>query len=126
MSESWFILLACLLLSGLLMYLALQVRYRIGDDSLEITLFGICLRRIAFSSIRRVARVRNGWCELWPNTLKPGRRIVVVELRSGWPRHIMITPRQPFAFKGELERAIGIRHSGFDTQTFVNPEPSST
>lgn len=121
MSESWPVLLACLVLSGVLMYLALQVRYRISADALEITLFGFCLRRIPFSNIRRIARLRTGWSELWPNTLKPGRRIIVVERRSGWPRSIMITPHQPFAFKGELERAMGRQPALFDTKKLRNP-----
>ncbi|MBC8001170.1 MAG: hypothetical protein H7X97_01165 [Opitutaceae bacterium] len=126
MSEIWAILSTSLVLSGVLMYLALQVRYRIGVVALEITLFGFCLRRVAFSNIRRIGRLRGGWCELWPNTLNPGRRMVVVELRTGWPRYIMITPHQPFAFKGELERAIGLRPPLFDLQKLENPEPSAT
>jgi len=126
MNESWLVLLACLFLSGVLLCLTLQVRYRIGDSALEITLFGFCVRRIPFSNIRRIARGRGGWSELWPNTLKPGRRIMLIERRSGWPRYIMITPRHPFAFKGELEQAMGLRPSLFDSQKLRNAEPSST
>ena len=86
--------------------LAMRLRYRISGRGLEITLFGVCLRRIKAKNIKRIVRVREGWCEPWPNTLTPGRRIIFVERIRGWPRFVLVTPQLPFAFKGELERAI--------------------
>jgi hypothetical protein len=46
-----------------------------------------------------------GWTERWPNVLFDNRRTLVIRLRRGLIRNVLITPPYPFEFKATLEQA---------------------
>jgi hypothetical protein len=93
--------------AGLGVLLALQLRYVITDRCLKVTLFGISLRRINLSDIECVSKRRSGPAEKWHNTLRPSHRVLVVRRRHGWFKDFVITPKNRYVFKTELEAAMG-------------------
>src|SRR5256885_14074750 len=106
-------LLAALAGGGLLILLALQLRYRITQRHLKVTLFGLCLRRVKLSDIEHVSKRQANRAEKWYNTLRPSHRILVVRRRRGWLKDFVITPNNRYVFKTELERAVaGLPTSG--------------
>lgn len=101
------LLLATIATVGLGVLLALQLRYVITDRHLKVTLFGISLRRINLSDIECVSKRRSGLAEKWHNTLSPSHRVIVVRRRRGWLRDFVVTPKNRYVFKTELELAMG-------------------
>ena len=101
------LLLATIVTVGLGVSLALQLRYVITDRHLKVTLFGISLRRINLSDIECVSKRRSGLAEKWHNTLSPSHRVIVVRRRRGWLRDFVVTPKNRYVFKTELELAMG-------------------
>src|SRR5690242_1599500 len=99
--------LATITTVGLGVLLALQLRYVITDRHLKVTLFGISLRRINLSDIECVSKRRSGLAEKWHNTLSPSHRVIVVRRRRGWLRDFVVTPKNRYVFKTELELAMG-------------------
>ena len=99
-------LLAALVGGGLLILLALQLRYRVTQRHLKVTLFGLCLRRVKLSDIEHVSKRQANWAEKWYNTLRPAHRVLVVRRRRGWFKDFVITPKNRYVFKTELERAL--------------------
>jgi|SRR5437667_3642115 len=91
---------------GLFLLLAGQLRYAITERHLKVTLFGLCLRRIQLSDIDAVSKRQAHRAERWYNTLRPSHRLLVVRRQRGWFRDFMITPKNRYVFKTELERAI--------------------
>lgn len=106
MRQSAAIVLAALGVTSLLLWMVTRIRYRITEAALEITLFGMCVRRVALTDIRWISKHRSQWCEKWPNTLFPGKRALVIERRSGKLRHLLITPLQRYVFKADLQDAV--------------------
>ena len=98
--------LGCVLVCGLGIALLLRVRYTITDKHLQVTLFGLRLRRIRLSDIDRVSKRQSGPAEKWHNTLKSSHRILVIRRRRGLLKEFIITPKNRYAFKAELERAM--------------------
>ena len=82
-----------------------RTTYRVTETHLQIRVFGIPIRRIALARIRRYVRERDFPCELWVNRLMPGRRTLVIELKDGLFRHVVISPRLPYVFRHELSEA---------------------
>jgi hypothetical protein len=82
-----------------------RTTYRVTGTHLQIRVFGIPVRRIALQRIRRYVRDHGLFSELWVNRLMPGRRTLVLELRDGLFRHVVISPRLPFVFRHELSEA---------------------
>jgi len=99
-------LLAALAGGGLLILLALQLRYRITQRHLKVTLFGLCLRRVRLSDIELVSKRQANRAERWYNTLRPAHRVLVVRRRRGWFKDFVITPKNRYVFKTELERVV--------------------
>src|SRR5262245_8376503 len=106
MKSAVFVLLGAVALSGLLAALASRLRYGLSGRHLKATLFGLCLRRIRLADIECVSKRQAHWAEKWYNTLKPSHRILVIRRRNGWPRDFMITPKNRYVFKAELEQAL--------------------
>lgn len=107
MRELLRVILGLFILGVLLVWVLAQIDYRITETHLEVTLLGMRLRRIRLADIRYVNRRRTGLCERWPNTLFPGRRVLVIHRRSGLLKNFVITPRNRYIFKAALERALG-------------------
>src|SRR5437773_1983499 len=101
-----FMLLGAVALAGLLGLLASQLRYVLTGRHLKVTLFGLCLRRIRLADIESVSKRQAHWAEKWYNTLKPSHRILVIRRRRGCFKELVITPKNRYAFKAELEQAL--------------------
>lgn len=82
-----------------------RTTYRVTETHLQIRVFGVPIRRIALARIRRYVRQRDFFCEFWVNRLMPGRRILIIELKDGLFRHVVLTPRLPYVFRHELSKA---------------------
>ncbi len=100
------ILLVCVGISLLLLWLVTRIRYQVTETALEITVLGICVRRVALTDIRWISKHRTQWCEKWPNTLFPAKRTLVIERRTGKIKHLLITPKRRYVFKAELQEAV--------------------
>ncbi len=88
-------------------WLVTFIRYGITPRHFKVTLFGFCLRRILLEDIESVTkRHPEGWAENWWNTLHPSHRTLVVRRRGGLIKNIVITPRNRYVFKANLEKAI--------------------
>ncbi len=91
----------------LVIWLMTCIRYQIGSAHLKIKLFGLCLRRIRLATIHYVTkRHPPGWSENWWNTLHPNHRLLVVRRYGGLFRNVVITPRNRYVFKADLEKAL--------------------
>ena len=111
-----FIALGLLLAGFLFIWLITCVGYRIGARHFEIKLFGFCLRRIPLEDIHFISKRRPaGWSENWWNTLRPGHRMLIIRRHRGLCRNVVITPRNRYVLKADLERAI----------KRINPSPES-
>lgn len=92
------------------LFLRCRVRYRIGRAELRFELFGRVLRRIPYGDIDRVSKPRRRHGRLgyenWSNTLFDDHREVVLHLRRGWRRRVLLTPSNRYEFRRRLESAI--------------------
>jgi len=111
-----FLLLAALAFCGLIVVLALQLRYAVTERHLKVTLFGICLRRIRLADIERVSKRQSYRAERWINTLKPSHRTLVIRKRRGWFKDFTITPKNRYVFKAELEQAVASLKTGVEPE----------
>jgi hypothetical protein len=100
------LLLGTIATGGLGVLLTLRLRYVITGRHLKVTLFGFCLRRISLSDIECVSKRQSNRAEKWHNTLRPSHRVLVVRRRRGWFKDFVITPKNRYVFKTELEGAI--------------------
>lgn len=84
----------------------LTIRYRVTARFLKITwLWVIPVRLIRLSNIRYLTPKRVFWAERWYGTFNVRARWLVVVKRHGLFKYVVITPRNPFVFKAEIERA---------------------
>lgn len=99
--------LGLLLLCFLFTWMVTHVHYHITQRHVKITLFGLVLRRVRISNLASVSKRRaDGWAENWWSTLRPHHRSLVLRRKRGLIRNVIITPRNRYVFKAELERAI--------------------
>jgi len=101
-----FVLLGAFASAGLLGALASRLRYVLTGRHLKVTLFGLCVRRIRLADIDSVSKRQSYWAEKWFNTLKPAHRMLVIRRRRGWLKDFIITPKNRYVFKAELEQAL--------------------
>jgi hypothetical protein len=91
----------------LFLWLLTRIRYRIGSRHVKVLLFGLCIRRIALTSIEGVSKRRGeGWAEHWSSTLHPKHRTLVIRRSRGLCKNFIITPKNRYIFKTDLERAL--------------------
>lgn len=100
-----------MLCSGsLVLWLRSRVRFVIGRSSLKIMIFGVTVRRIPFSDIRRVGTPKrdSNWLktESWTSSWDVSHRGLVVHRQSGWRRRLLITPPHRYAFRHQLRLAV--------------------
>jgi hypothetical protein len=82
------------------------IRYKITPRYLKILwLWFIPIRLIRLSHIRYVSPKPVFWAEKWYNTFQVANRWLVITRRRGLFKELVISPRSPFVFKAELERA---------------------
>ena len=101
-----FMLLGAVVSAGMLGSLALQLRYVLTGRHLKVTLFGLCLRRIRLADIESVSKRQAHYAEKWYNTLKPSHRMLVIRRRRGWFKEFIITPKNRYVLKAEIEQAL--------------------
>jgi hypothetical protein len=101
-----FLLLAAIAAAGLFGALACHLRYVITERHLKVTLFGLCLRRIRLADIESVSKRQVYRAEKWCSTLKTSHRMLVVRRRRGWFKDFIITPKNRYVFKADLEQAL--------------------
>ena len=101
-----FNLLGAAAFAGVIGALASQLRYVLTERHLKVTLFGLCLRRIRLADIESVSKRQAHWAEKWYNTFKPAHRILVIRRRRGWFKDFIITPKNRYVFKAQLEHAL--------------------
>lgn len=88
-------------------WLVTCVRYLITSRHVKVILFGVCLRRIRLEDIESVTKRHPArWSENWWNTLHPSHRTLVIRRHRGLFKSIVITPRNRYVFKANLEKAI--------------------
>ena len=92
---------------GLLAASGAAIRYRITSTHLEVTWLIFTLRRFRLDDIRYVSTKRSRWSEKWYNTWRVRNRRLTLHRRSGLIKTVSISPKNPFVFKAELDRAMG-------------------
>ena len=100
--------LGLLILCFLFVWLVGFVRYHITPRHVKILWLGLCLRRVPIANIASVSkRHSGGLSEHWWSTLRPKHRALVIRRKRGLFKNVKITPRNRYAFKHELEQAMG-------------------
>jgi hypothetical protein len=101
--------LGFLILLLLLAWIATRIRYRITHSHLQVLLFGLPLRRIPLGQITGISKRRPNtwsWSERWYNTTKAAHRALVIRRSKGIFKNLVITPKNRYVFKTDLERAM--------------------
>jgi hypothetical protein len=109
----------------LFVWLVSHVRYRIGSRHLKVVLFGLPLRRVLLTNIESISKRRSeGLAEHWWSTMSPKHRMLVIRRRRGLCRNFVITPKNRYIFRADLERAMdraaGKAKPGMETQTLAD------
>src|SRR5439155_21669044 len=92
---------------GLLAASGAAIRYRITPTHLEVTWLIFTLRRFRLDDVRYVSTRRSFWAEKWYNTWRVRNRRLTLRRKSGLIKTVSISPKNPFVFKAELDRAMG-------------------
>ena len=88
-------------------WLITRIQYRVGRRHVKVLLFGIPIRRIAIGRIAYASKHEpDGFAERWYNTFKTSHRLLTIEKLKGFPRHVCITPKNRYAFLGEIKEAV--------------------
>ena len=85
------------------------IDFQINSKYIAIKLLGVCMRKIPLSDIRRVSKQLKGKPEIWRNTLRANHRMLVL-YRYKNLRPIIITPKNRYVFRNEIEYAIAKRN----------------
>lgn len=102
-----FAALGLLLLTFLFVWCVGKVYYQITSQHVKVMLFGFCLRRIPLKHIESVSKKRGkGIAENWWSTLSPSHRSLIIRRNRGLLKTVVLTPRNRYVFKSELEQAI--------------------
>jgi hypothetical protein len=88
-------------------WLQTNIQYRIGSKHLKIQCFGLTLRRIDLTDIKRVSKRKPaGLAEYWYNTTRAKHRVLTIERQHGVRKLILISPRNRYVFMNDLQNAI--------------------
>jgi hypothetical protein len=120
-----FCALGVLVCSLVFAWLITRIRYRIGSRHIKVLLFGLPLRRVAFADVESVSKRRGpGLTENWWSTLHPKHRLLVLRRRRGLFKNFVITPKNRYIFKTEVER--GMRRNGAQPSGAEQPQAHSS
>ncbi len=100
------ILAGCFGVMILLILSTVTIRYHVTRRFLKITWLGLPVRLVRLKNIAHIGSSPVFWAEKWPNAFKPGNRRLVLLKRSGLIKHLVITPKNHFVFKAELDKAM--------------------
>lgn len=101
-------------LALLTLWLRLQIRYRLSDRSLRVSILGITFRRIPLDQIEKISKRQRGIVENWSNVWRPKHKVVVLHRKGMFRRPILITPQNRYIFIQELKAAqekLGLKFS---------------
>ena len=105
---TWGLILALIFAGmGLLAASCAAIRYRITATHLQVRWLIFTLRRFRLDDIRYVSTRRSAWAEKWYNTWRVRNRRLTLRRKSGLIKTVSISPKNPFVFKAELDRAMG-------------------
>jgi hypothetical protein len=100
-----FVVLGWLTFVALMMGSIKLINYKVTTRHLVVTWCGIPVRRIRLDDIKFISTRPGKWAEKWYNTARTRNRLLVMHRRSGWLKDFAISPRSPYVFKAELDRA---------------------
>ena len=80
--------------------------YHISKESLNVTWFGVRVRKLPLAEIDSISKRRKFASENWSNTWRPRHRILVIRKRRGFRKDFVITPAYRYEFRNQLEAAI--------------------
>lgn len=110
MINPWLFVILDIAVLLLVFWVVNKFYYRITRTHVEVRLFGICLRKIDLTDIKRITKNPEGMCEQWANTVfNYHKRKLILVRRSGMLKNFLITPRHRYTFKAELKRMIARR-----------------
>jgi hypothetical protein len=108
----------------LCMWMITKIQYRIGENHLKILCFGIPLRRIPYTDIKRISkRMPSRLSERWYSTLNPGHRTLAIQRYSGLRKFIVITPPNRYVFLVDLQKAIQRAKPDSKEETIIEDSP---
>lgn len=108
----------------LALWLKTQLYYRIGSAHLKVMLFGLALRKIPLTDIRRISkREPKGAAEYWCNVFKTNHRMLTIQRRSGIRKSVVITPTHRYVFLADLQNAIKRVKPESDVSELVEDAP---
>jgi hypothetical protein len=91
----------------LTVWMMTRLQFRIGSQHLKILFFGLPVRKIPLTDIKRISKRRPSRpAEYWYNTLQPGHRVLSIQRNSGVRKFVVITPRNRYIFLADLQKAI--------------------
>jgi hypothetical protein len=98
----------CLAVVLLLIWLVTQIRYRISSRHLRVTLFGLTVRKIELTDIKRISKRMPSrlLCEKWMNTFNTKHRLLAIKRHSGILKYFLITPLNRYIFLNDLRNAV--------------------
>ena|SRR5437773_6085287 len=99
------VVLAWLAFVALTMSSIKLLNYKVTARHLKVTWCGIPVRRVRLEDIKYISTKIGPWTEKWYNTSRPHNRLLVLHRRSGWFKYFAISPKSPYVFKAELDRA---------------------
>ena len=102
---AWLLIGLVILALGMI-WVTTRFRYRIGEKRLEIRLLGMRVRSVSFENIARVSKRPPTIAENWSNTFRAGTRQLVIHKKRGLFKELVITPRNRYLFKAQLEQAM--------------------
>ena len=79
-----------------------RIDFRVESKTVVIECMGLALRRIPLADINRVSKRLKGKPEVWRNTLRGNHRMLVLYRKNGM-RPVVITPRNRYVFRNQLE-----------------------
>ena len=79
--------------------------YRISDNGVDITLFGLLVRRVLFSNIEDIFLGSKGWGdEIW--TVFKIWDLVTLKKKKGLLKYVTIAPKNPEDFVSKIKEKI--------------------
>jgi hypothetical protein len=101
-----YVALACAGSFLILLWLMMQIHYRIGRTHLKILLFSIPIRRIPLTDIESISKRPPRFAENWPNTLRSSHRLLAIRRTRGLCKNLVITPKNRYVFMADLQHAV--------------------
>ncbi len=122
--EFWvWLLSAATAFAGIVAYGIATIRYRLGDEALEILVLGVPFRAVPYAGIEAVEPGGSLLHEHWVTFRLT--RLVTLRLRDGKRRAVVISPPDPQGFVRNLEARM-IRQGVKDTKKSNSSQTSTT